>query len=252
MNTTVAVPRTGAVLRALRPGNRAIVRVTDLGVGGLAVVDAAALNRPRTVPLSAVHPYEVLYRSRPPRSGYVPIPENDFVHRLLDAALCKAFGQGDPYAVVHVRAHPDWASGGVVRLAYEPEQIGEACAAGYGAEPAPQLVSGFEAALRFRRQARQHLCPVLEKPPPGPGGLGTVVLRPGARSHRAAPQHRDELLLGRRRRLRTLRPLGGPRARTLPGRLHTPERPSAHSEPPCHPRRVPHRLYPAVVPHPWT
>lgn len=37
--------------------------------------------------------------------------------------------------------------------------------AGYGAEPAPEHVSGYGCALRFRRQDRQHLCPVLERPP---------------------------------------------------------------------------------------
>ncbi len=172
MNTTPAavVPRTGTPLRALRPGSRAIVRVMDLGTGGLAVVDAAALNRPRTVPLSAVRPYEVLYRSRPPRSGYVPVPEHDFVHQLLDAALCRAFGRDDPHAVVYVRAHPDWASGGIARFAYEYEKIGPVCTkalarAGYGAEPAPWHVSGFGSALRFRRQDCRYRCPVLEKPP---------------------------------------------------------------------------------------
>ncbi|MFD3993840.1 hypothetical protein [Streptomyces sp. NPDC058583] len=39
---------------------------------GLAVVDAATSSRTRTVPPSDVRPYEVLYRSQPPRSGYVP------------------------------------------------------------------------------------------------------------------------------------------------------------------------------------
>ncbi|MFD8119422.1 hypothetical protein [Streptomyces microflavus] len=37
--------------------------------------------------------------------------------------------------------------------------------AGYGAEPAPEHVSGYGCALRFRRQDRQRLCPALERPP---------------------------------------------------------------------------------------
>ncbi|MFC7963263.1 hypothetical protein [Streptomyces cinereoruber] len=171
MNTAATVvPEPGTLLRALRPGSRAIVRVTGSGVDGLAVVDAATLTRPRTIPLSVVRPYEVLYRPRPPRSGYVPIAEADFVHRLLDAALCKALDRDDPHAVDYVRAHPDSASGGLARLGYEYEQAGPACTkalarAGYGAEPAPQHVSGFGSAVRFCRQDRRHLCPALVAPP---------------------------------------------------------------------------------------
>ncbi|MFB9601459.1 hypothetical protein ACFFTQ_00515 [Streptomyces roseofulvus] len=117
-----------------------------------------------------MRPHEVRYRSRPPRSGYAPVCEDDFVHRLLDAAICRALAVDDPYAVEFIRAHPDWASGGVARLAYDYEQVGRVCErvlakAGYGAEPAPQLVSGFGAAVRFRHRDHQHLCPALEKPP---------------------------------------------------------------------------------------
>ncbi|MEU2549924.1 hypothetical protein ABZ618_31635 [Streptomyces roseolus] len=169
MDTDVAKP--GTLLKALRPGSRAIVRVTvRTDDGGLVVVDAATLNRTRTVPLSAVRPYEVRYRRRPPRSGYVPYGEDDFVHRLLDDAICKGLGVDDPYAVEFVRAHPDWTSGGVARLAYDYEQIGPVCEqalakAGYGAESAPRQVSGFGSAVRFRHRDHRHLCPVLEKPP---------------------------------------------------------------------------------------
>lgn len=171
--TTIAVPRTGGLLQALRPGSRAVVRVTGHSDdGGLAVVDAAALNRPRSIPLSALRPREALYRRRPPRSGYVPLGEADFVRRLLDAAICRALGDDDPDAVVFVRAHPDWASGGIARLAHDYGQVGGVCVralarAGYGAEPAPGHVSGFGSALRFRRRDRHHLCPALEKPPRG-------------------------------------------------------------------------------------
>ncbi|WP_159042990.1 MULTISPECIES: hypothetical protein [unclassified Streptomyces] len=170
MNTTTVRPGAGTLLRALRPGSRAIVRVTGVGVDGLVVVDATTLTRPRTVPLAVVRPYEVLYRSRPPRSGYVLVPESDFVHQLMDDALCKALGRDDPYAVVHVRAHPDWAAGGIARLTYDYEEIGPACEkalarAGFGAEPAPWHGSGYGSALCFRRQDRHHLCPMLEKPP---------------------------------------------------------------------------------------
>ncbi|RSS42583.1 hypothetical protein [Streptomyces sp. WAC08241] len=170
MNTAVVVvPGAGTLLRALRPGSRAVVRVTEAGADGLAVVDAAALNRPRTVPLAVLRLYEVLYRSRPPRPGYVPIAEHEFVHQLLDAVVCKAFDQDDPCAVDYVRTHPDWAAGGIARLTYDYEEIGPACEkalarAGYGAEPAPRHGSGYGCALRFRRQDH-HLCPMLEKPP---------------------------------------------------------------------------------------
>ncbi|MFD4370013.1 hypothetical protein [Streptomyces sp. NPDC058486] len=64
------------------------------------------MGRPRTIRLSALRPYEVLYRGRPPRSGYVP-PGGDFVRRLLDGGICKAFGTDDPDAVNFVRAHLD-------------------------------------------------------------------------------------------------------------------------------------------------
>ncbi|MFC9343915.1 hypothetical protein ACFT0G_32215 [Streptomyces sp. NPDC057020] len=173
MNTTAAAVvglRTGMLLRALRPGSRAIVRVMDVGADGLVLVDAGVLGRPRTIPFSVVRPYGVLYRGRPPRSGYVPVAEAEFVHRLLDTALCKALRQDDPYAVAYVRAYPDWASGGIARLAYDDEQILAVCEkalarAGYAAETAPWHVSGYGSALRFRRQDRRHLCPVLERPP---------------------------------------------------------------------------------------
>ncbi|MYT40646.1 hypothetical protein GTY66_32180 [Streptomyces sp. SID8356] len=168
--TTVVVPQVGELLSALRPGSRAIVRVTERNADGVMVVDAATLGRARSIPRSVLRPFSLLYRGRPPKSGYVPLSESDFVHRLLDAAFCEALGTDDPGAVVYVRAHPDWASGGVARLAYEDQEIVKVCVtalerAGYGAEPARERVSGFGSALRFRRKDRQPLCPALEKPP---------------------------------------------------------------------------------------
>ncbi|MFJ5680730.1 hypothetical protein [Streptomyces sp. NPDC093097] len=64
----------------------------------------------------------------------------------------------------------DWASGGVARLAYDYQQIGESCVAaleraGYSAEFAPEHVSGIGFAFRFRHWGRRHLCPALEKAP---------------------------------------------------------------------------------------
>ncbi|MFD4376806.1 hypothetical protein [Streptomyces sp. NPDC058486] len=169
--TAIAVPKPGVLLTSLRSDSRAVVRVTGRGEGGgLAVVDAVTLGRPRTIRLSALRPYEVLYRGRPPRSGYVPRTEADFVRRLLDGAICTAFGTDDPDAVNFVRAHPDWASGGIARLAHEDEQTVGVCVkaltrAGYAARPAPEHVAGFGSALRFRRLASGHLCPALEQAP---------------------------------------------------------------------------------------
>ncbi len=37
--------------------------------------------------------------------------------------------------------------------------------AGYGAEQAPQQVTGYGSAVRFRRLDHQHLCPVLDRRP---------------------------------------------------------------------------------------
>ncbi len=84
--------------------------------------------------------------------------------------MCRVLGPDAPYAVVCVRAHPDWASGGIARLTYDYEQVGPACEkvlarAGYGAEPATWHVRGHGSALRFRRQDCQHLCPMLEPAP---------------------------------------------------------------------------------------
>ncbi|MFC9730769.1 hypothetical protein ACFWGM_23315 [Streptomyces roseolus] len=57
------------------------------------------LNRTRTIPPFAVRTYEVHYQGRPPKSGYVPVSEDGFAHRLLDAAICKALAADAPYAV---------------------------------------------------------------------------------------------------------------------------------------------------------
>ncbi|MFD6249108.1 hypothetical protein [Streptomyces roseolus] len=43
--------------------------------------------------------YEVHYQGRPPKSGYVPVSEDGFVHRLLDVAIRKALAADAPYAV---------------------------------------------------------------------------------------------------------------------------------------------------------
>ncbi|PVC80385.1 hypothetical protein DBP19_36655 [Streptomyces sp. CS090A] len=91
----------GTLLRALRPGSRAIVRVIDRDADGkLAVVDAATLGRARTIPQLAVRPEETLYRARAPRSGYAPVDEATFVYRLLDTTISKVLGTGDHETVV--------------------------------------------------------------------------------------------------------------------------------------------------------
>ncbi|GAA3092888.1 hypothetical protein GCM10017562_75320 [Streptomyces roseofulvus] len=46
-------------------------------------------------------------RRAAPLRGYVPVAEDDFVHPLLDTAICKALAVDDPYAVDYDRAHPD-------------------------------------------------------------------------------------------------------------------------------------------------
>ncbi|GHG04113.1 hypothetical protein ACFFSH_39025 [Streptomyces filamentosus] len=112
MTTTVAVPKPGQLLAALRPGSRAVVRVTGRSEdGGLAVVDAVTLGRPRTIRLSALHAPEVSYRRPAVKSGYTPLAEGDFVRQLLDTAICATLGEDGPDAVTFVRAHADWASG---------------------------------------------------------------------------------------------------------------------------------------------
>ncbi|MGW4779906.1 hypothetical protein ACWEPA_24985 [Streptomyces filamentosus] len=138
--------------------------------GGLAVVDAVTLGRPRTIRLSALHAPEVSYRRPAVKSGYTPLAEGDFVRQLLDTAICATLGEDDPDAVTFVRAHPDWASGCLAWLAHEDERITATCVktlarAGYAALPAPEHVSGFGTALRFRRQDHGHLCPALEQAP---------------------------------------------------------------------------------------
>ncbi|GAA3092895.1 hypothetical protein GCM10017562_75330 [Streptomyces roseofulvus] len=90
------------------------------------------------------------------------------------------------------------------RRAYDYEQIGPVCErvlakAGYGAEPASQLVAGFGSAIRFRHKDHQHLCPVLEKLPQDlegwvPWSCDLERGHAGPHHHRAMEYHRADAL----------------------------------------------------------
>ncbi|MGX9924032.1 hypothetical protein ACWIG4_29750 [Streptomyces sp. NPDC002248] len=105
----------------------------------MTVVDAFNGRRPRSLARSSLHPDD--YRVGR-RSGYVAMPERDFVAGLLDTVLVKHLGDEDAvYGVVHsVRAHgADWRGGGYAVLAEDYARIGPVCVralnrAGYGAE----------------------------------------------------------------------------------------------------------------------